>query len=107
MLRKQNRRQPPAAFYRGFVSRAPCIEKLDKLLAGAVVIPFAIALDDADQLVERFHALALAVEREREIEARLMVERIGGDFLLQLGNRSERLGLLCKLKRRTRRCDRP
>src|SRR5271169_5828731 len=93
-LGEQYRRQPFAALDGGFVGRAPGIEELNELLAGAVIIPFTVALDDGDQVLERVVPLALAVEREREIEARLMIERIGGDLLLKLGDRSERLGLL-------------
>src|ERR1700691_2432135 len=99
--RKQDRRQLPAPVDGRFVGRTPCIEKLNELLAGAVVVPFAVAPDDGDQMIERLGAAALAVERERQIEARLMVERIGGDLLLELGERPKGLGLLGKLERRT------
>src|ERR1019366_9931047 len=75
-----------------------CIEELNELLAGAVIVPFAVAPDDADQLFERIEPLALAVEREREIEPRLMVERIGGYLLFQFGDRAKRLGLLGQLQ---------
>ena len=54
---------------------------------------------DADQLLERVHPAALAVERQRQIESRLVVERIGGDFLLELGDRPERFRLLGKIER--------
>src|SRR5580704_18398714 len=52
-LRKQDRGQPLAPVDGGFVGRTPCIEELNELLAGAVVVPFAIALDDGDQVLER------------------------------------------------------
>src|SRR6202045_5470632 len=65
-LRKEDRGQPLAPVDGGFVGRTPCIEKLDELLARAVVVPFAIALDDRDQVLERVAALALAVERQRQ-----------------------------------------
>src|SRR5271170_5910328 len=99
-LREQDRRQPPAALDRGLVGRTPGLEKLHELLSRAVVVPFTVALDDADQLLQRVEPLALAVERQRKIEPRLMVERIGGDFLLQLGYRPEILCLFGKLERR-------
>src|SRR5580693_2263187 len=51
-LRKQDRGQPLAALDGGFVGRTPSIEKLDELLARAVVIPFTIAFDDRDQVLE-------------------------------------------------------
>src|ERR1700675_4141479 len=106
MLSEQNRRQPLAAVDRGFVCRTPCIEKLNELLARAVIIPFAVALDDGDQLLERILPPALAVERQRKIEARLMIERISEDLLFELGNGAERLGLLGEFERGARRRDR-
>src|SRR5207244_11279786 len=74
-LREQNRTQlaPPADGR--FVGRAPRFEELDQLLARLVVVPFAVALDDLDQPVGRVLAPAGRIERDREIEARLMVER--------------------------------
>src|ERR1700730_702280 len=105
-LGKQNRGQPLAPVDGGFVGRSPYIEKLKELPGRAVVVPFAIALDDRDQVLERVGALALAVERQRQIEARLMVERVGGDLLLELVDRPECLGLLGKLQRGAGRGDR-
>ena len=34
----------------------PCFKELDKLLARAIVIPFAVALDDFDQVLDRVFA---------------------------------------------------
>ena len=45
-------------------------------------------------MLERVGALALAIERQRQIEARLMIERVGGDLLFQLRKRADRLCLL-------------
>src|ERR1700692_3327851 len=94
MLSEQDRRQPLAAVDCGFVCRTPRIEKLNLLVARAGIISFAVALDDGDQLLERILPPALAVERQRKIEARLMIERIGEDLLFELGNGAERLGPL-------------
>ncbi len=55
-LRKQNRRQPLAAVQRGFVGRTPGLEELHQLLAGAVLVPFAVALDDGEQMIGRLGA---------------------------------------------------
>src|ERR1700722_4520045 len=63
-LGEQNRGEALAALDRGFVGWPPCIEKLDELLAGAVVVPLAVAFDDADQVLECLQPLALAVERQ-------------------------------------------
>src|ERR1700683_1797495 len=104
-LGKQDRGEPPAALDRGLVGRPPGIEELNELLAGAVVVPFAVAPDDGDQILERLLPAALAVEREREVEARLVVERIGRHLLLELSDRPERLGLLGQLQGGARRRD--
>src|SRR5712671_7415507 len=98
-LRKQNRRQSLAAGNRGLVGRAPGLEELHELLARAVVVPLAVALDDFHQLIDRLRALAAGVERHRKIEAGLMVERIGLDLLLELADRADRVRLLGNLER--------
>ena len=54
-------------------------------------------------MIERFLALALGVEGEREVVARLMIARVGGDLLLQLGDRPERVRLLGNVERRLAR----
>jgi len=36
-------------------------------------------------------ALAAGVERRRKVESRLMIERVCGDFLFELGHRAEML----------------
>src|SRR5579863_5005935 len=105
-LRKQDRGQPLAALERGLVGRTPGIEKLHQLFAGAVVIPFAVALDDGHELFERVEPPALAVERQREVKPCLMIGRIGRDFLFQFGKRTHRFRLLRERQRRLRRGDR-
>src|ERR1700716_2150908 len=97
--RKQDRRQPLAPRDRRFVGRTPGLEQLHELLAGAIVVPLAVAADDLDQVVERLGALAFGIEREREVEPRLVIERIGGNLLLQLGDRAEGGSLLGQLDR--------
>src|ERR1051325_1084616 len=78
-LREQHRGEPLATFDRGLIGGTPCVEKLHKLLARAIIIPFAVAFDDRQQMFERIEPPVFAVERERKIEARLMIGRIGGD----------------------------
>src|SRR5262252_2646087 len=101
-LREQDRREASSASDGRLVGRTPGVEQLDQLLAGAVVVPFAVAPDDLQQVIERLLALALGVQRDRQVEARLVVARIGGDLLLQLADRPERGGLLGELERRAR-----
>src|SRR5215203_2600156 len=81
---EQHRGQPPPPEKRHLIGRPPRLEELDELLAGAVVVPIAVAPHDLDELVDRLLALAASVEREREIEAGLMVERIRLDSALKL-----------------------
>ena len=59
-----------------------------------------------DQVVDRFLPASLAVEGDREIEAGLMIERIGGHVLFQLGDRADRFRLLGELERGARGRDR-
>src|SRR6266852_5118337 len=90
-LREQDRRQPLARLDGGLIGRAPRLEELHQLLARAVVVPFAVALDDFEQLAGGLAALAAGIERGRQIESGLMIERVCGDFLFQLGHRADRL----------------
>src|ERR1700738_1056207 len=105
-LGKQNRRQPLASVHRRLIGGAPCLEELHQLLARAVLVPFAVALDDFEQLVGGVGTVAAGVERGGKIESRLIIERICGDFLFQLGDRAERLGLFGEIDRRLHRLDR-
>src|SRR2546423_1422741 len=66
-LREQNRRQPLASIDGRFIRAAPRLEELHQLLARAVIVPLAIALDDFEQLVGRLRAVALGVERGRQV----------------------------------------
>ena len=61
-LSEQDRREALSPLDRGFVGWTPGIEELDELLAGAVVVPFAVALDDVDQMLQRLAAARAALE---------------------------------------------
>src|ERR1700722_19388848 len=87
--REQDRGQSPASVHGVLVGRPPGLEELHQLFAGTVVVPFAVAAHDLHQLIERFLTPVVAVERERKIEPRLVVERIIGDLLLELGDRAK------------------
>src|SRR5262245_3047874 len=104
--REQDRRQPLAAFDGGLIGSAPGFEQLYELLARAVVVPFAVALDDLEQLRRRLAALAHRVQRGRKVEAGLMIERVCGDFLFELADRTDRLRLLGEIDRSLHRLDR-
>src|SRR3954453_16225644 len=83
-LGKQDRRQFAPSGDGRLVGRPPRLEELYKLLARAVLVPFAITLDDVEEMIRGFLALAVRVQRDGKIEARLMIERIGGNFLFKL-----------------------
>ena len=72
-----------------FVGRAPRFKELDQLLAGSVVIPFTVAAHDLKQLVEGLLPTAISVQRYGKVESRLVIERVGGNLLFQLGNGSK------------------
>src|SRR5262245_44913849 len=68
LSREQNRRQSLASLDGGLIRPAPRLEQLHQLLARAVVVPFAVALDDLEQLRGRLATLARRVQRGREIK---------------------------------------
>src|SRR5689334_948296 len=51
LLREHKRRQFLAAVDGGRMGEAPRLEELDELLARAVVVPFAVTLDDLETLL--------------------------------------------------------
>jgi hypothetical protein len=62
---------------------------LHELLAGGIIVPFAVALDDFQQVIGGLAALAASVQCGGEVESRLMIERVGRDFLLEFGDRTK------------------
>src|SRR6266403_3253410 len=99
-LREQDRRQPLASIHGGLIGRPPRVEELHQLLSRGIVVPFAVALDELEQLIGGFSALARGIKRGRQIESRLMIERVCRDFLFQLAHRAKRLGLFGEIDRR-------
>src|SRR5258706_450169 len=61
-LREQDRRQPLASIHGGLIGRPPGVEELHELLSRGIVVPFAVALDDLEQLIGGFSALAARIE---------------------------------------------
>src|SRR3954470_12443526 len=96
---EQHRRQPPPPEHRHVVGRSPGLEKLDELLARRLVVPGALAPDDVDQRIDRLLAAAAGVERQGEVEAGLMVERVRLEPALELAGVAEGRGLLSELDR--------
>jgi len=80
-LREQDRRKPLASIHGGLIGRPPGVEELHELLSRGVVVPFAVALDDLEQLIGGLSArLPDAFSAGREVESRLMIERVCRDF---------------------------
>ena len=71
----------PAA--RRLVHRAPGLEELEKLLPGLLLLPTTVLADDFKEVVDGAFAIALGIEEEGEVEARLHVGGIGGDPALR------------------------
>ena len=84
----------------------PDVEKLQQLLARAVVVPGAVAFDGVDELSGRLLAPGLGVEGDGEIETRLMIAGIGRGLALQLGYVADGAGLSGELQRCSRGDDR-
>src|SRR4051812_22399214 len=96
---KQDRGEPPPPRDRHLVRRAPGLEKLDELLASAVLVPTAIPTHDFKEVIDRFRTLPTGIEGDREVEPRLVIERVGFDPLLQIAEIAERSGLLGEVDR--------
>src|SRR5262245_16364651 len=104
--RKQDRGKPPPAGDGGIVGRTPRLEKLHELLARAVLVPSAVPTHDFKEVADGIIALAAGIEREREIEASLVIEGVCCDAALEVAEIPERGGLLGKLDRRAGAGDR-
>src|ERR1700754_4478924 len=70
-LREQDRRQPLASLDSGLIRPAPGFEELHQLLARAVIVPFAVAPDDLEQLGGGLAALAAGIQRGCQVESGL------------------------------------
>ena len=88
-LRKQDRRQAFASLDGGFVRGAPRFEELHELPAGGIIVPFAVARDDFQQVIGGLAALATSVQCGSQVESRLMIERVGRNLLLEFDDRTE------------------
>ena len=64
--------------------RAIGVEKFDKLLAGRLIVPVAVVFDDDEKFVHRAFLVAARIEGHGEVEARLMILRIGVELCPQL-----------------------
>src|SRR5690606_16994880 len=75
---KQGRRQQASALDGSGILDAPGVEEFQQLLARAISVPVAVALEDGDQRLGRLDALAFGIERQRQVVAGLVVVGIGG-----------------------------
>jgi hypothetical protein len=66
------------------ISKAPSLEKLQKLLSRSVVAPAPVALDDLDERVRGFGAPVLRIKQYGKIEAGLVIIRVGRDPLRKI-----------------------
>src|SRR5262249_9424660 len=94
ILRKQQRRQFPPPSNRARVGRTHRLEQRQELLARSVLVPFALAAYDLEQLVHGLFARALGVERLGQRKARLEVARVRSYLRAQGGEIARLRGAL-------------
>src|SRR3984893_9365783 len=104
--RKKQRGEFAPGADRRRIGRSPGVEKLQQLLARAIVVPGPVAFDDFNELGGRLLAPILGIEDDGEIEPRLMVAGIGRDLSHKLGSIAARGGLTGEVKRRSGSNDR-
>src|SRR3984893_9220934 len=98
--RKKQRGEFAPGADRRRIGRSPGVEKLQQLLARAIVVPGPVAFDDFNELGGRLFAAILGIEEDGEIESRLMVVRIGRDLAHELGSIADGGGLSGEGERR-------
>ena len=67
--RKKERGEFSPGAYRCRIDRPPGVEKLQQLLARAIVVPGPVAFDDFNELAGRLLAPVLCIEEDGEIES--------------------------------------
>src|SRR5207302_2333138 len=104
--REHQRRQPAPRAQGQRVGRTHDLEELDELTPRRLFVPVAVALEEGQQLVDRWFALAAAEERRRQLEPRLVIVRVRFEPGAQLADRTHRLlRVLGKFEGRARRGD--
>src|SRR5215831_1605619 len=88
---KHRRGQAAAAAQGQRVRWAHHLEELEQLPAGGLLVPFAITLEQGEQLVDRGLPVPAPEQRCSELETRLMVVRALRQARPQLAGRSDRL----------------
>ncbi len=81
---EENGGKAAASRQRDLILRAIGVEEFDKLLARRLVVPVAVVFDADEELVDRAFPVAARIEREGEIEARLMILGVRLDLRLKL-----------------------
>src|SRR5262249_50840471 len=81
---EQDGREPLASVDGKRIGEAQRLEELQELLAGRLLVPFAVELDHGKQLVDRLLALLLSPVGQGQVEARLEVLGIGGRLGLEV-----------------------
>src|ERR1700730_9309644 len=99
--RKKQRGEFAPGADRRRIGRSPGVEKLQQLLARAIVVPGPVAFDDFNELGGRLLAPILGIEDDGEIEPRLMVAGIGRDLSHKLGSIANGGGLSGEVERRS------
>src|SRR5438132_6639838 len=96
--------EPPPATQGQRIGRPHRLEEFDELLARRLLVPLAVALEEAQKLIDRRLAVAAAEEGGGELEARFVIVGVCRQPGAQLARPGHRfLALLGELERRARR----
>jgi hypothetical protein len=95
---EQHRGEATSPGERRLIGRPPSLEERHELLAGLLLAPTTVAGDDFKEVVGGGLAIAARVLDEGQIEAGLVVLRIGRDARLQRRRIAEGTGLLGKVE---------
>src|SRR3984893_13880676 len=99
--RKKQRGEFAPGADRRRIGRTPGVEKLQQLLARAIVVPGPVAFDDFNELGGRLLAPVLGLEEDGKIEPGLKVAGIRRDFSYKLGSIADGGGLPGEVERRS------
>src|SRR5215468_5505283 len=88
---KHGRGKPPSAAQGQRVGRTHYLEEFEELLAGGLFVPFAIAFEQGEQLVNAGFPLSASEQSGSELESRLVVVRTLRQPGPQLAGRTHRL----------------
>src|SRR5690606_32222269 len=82
---EQGGREQAPTLERGRLLGAPGLKEFEKLLAGRILVPAAVALEDGDKGLCGLKALAFGIEHHGKIKARLEIIGVGSNGSFERG----------------------